>query len=762
MKKSKIEHYSDKEALDFHTNEKSGKIEINSSKPMTTKRDLALAYSPGVAAPVKAIAENPDLAYEYTTKGNLVAVISNGSAILGLGNLGAIASKPVMEGKAVLFKRFADIDSIDLEIDSNDPNEIINSIKNFSKSFGGINLEDIAAPDCFVIEDKLKEILDIPVFHDDQHGTAIITTAALINAVDIAKKDLKKIKVVVNGAGASAMACTNLFKSTGVPQENITMVDRKGVIHRGRDDLNQWKSAHAIETNNRTLDDAIKDADVFLGLSAAGALKKEMVKKMAKNPIIFACANPDPEITPEEIEEVRDDAIVATGRSDYPNQVNNLIGFPYIFRGALDVRAKTINEEMKTAAAKAIAELAREIVPEEVAAAMGGETPSYGKEYIIPSTFDPRLISVIPVAVARAAMESGVARKNIENFEIYSEQLKQRLDPSVTIMQGINSQIKKTKKRVVFADGEDENTLKAAIAFKNSNLGIPIIVAKEKVVKERLKEIGYGDDFDIEIINSTNKEKREKYVNFLFKKLQREEGLLERDCDRLIRNDRVIWGSCMVSCGDADAMVTGNTRRYAQSLQKIKKVVDPRPGEIMFGLNMVVNKGKTVFIGDTSVHEYPTSEQLAEIAISSARVVRLFGFDPKVAFLSHSTFGQPLTSRTKHIRDAVEILKNKNVDFKFDGDMQPDVALNQEYSDLYPFSDIVGKANILIMPGQHSAAISYKIMKALGGAKVIGPLLIGLGQPIEIAPLRSSTSDILNLASVAAYSAGVISYKKPN
>ena len=762
MKKSKIEHYSDKEALDFHTNEKSGKIEINSSKPMTTKRDLALAYSPGVAAPVKAIAENPDLAYEYTTKGNLVAVISNGSAILGLGNLGAIASKPVMEGKAVLFKRFADIDSIDLEIDSNEPNEIINSIKNFSKSFGGINLEDIAAPDCFVIEDKLKEILDIPVFHDDQHGTAIITTAALINAVDIAKKDLKKIKVVVNGAGASAMACTNLFKSTGVPQENITMIDRKGVIHRGRDDLNQWKSAHAIETNNRTLDDAIKDADVFLGLSAAGALKKEMVKKMAKNPIIFACANPDPEITPEEIEEVRDDAIIATGRSDYPNQVNNLIGFPYIFRGALDVRAKTINEEMKTAAAKAIAELAREIVPEEVAAAMGGETPSYGKEYIIPSTFDPRLISVIPVAVARAAMKSGVARKNIENFEIYSELLKQRLDPSVTIMQGINSQIKKTKKRVVFADGEDENTLKAAIAFKNSNLGIPIIVAKEKVVKERLKEIGYGDDFDIEIINSTNKEKREKYVNFLFKKLQREEGLLERDCDRLIRNDRVIWGSCMVSCGDADAMVTGNTRRYAQSLQKIKKVVDPRPGEIMFGLNMVVNKGKTVFIGDTSVHEYPTSEQLAEIAISSARVVRLFGFDPKVAFLSHSTFGQPLTSRTKHIRDAVEILKNKNVDFKFDGDMQPDVALNQEYSDLYPFSDIVGKANILIMPGQHSAAISYKIMKALGGAKVIGPLLIGLGQPIEIAPLRSSTSDILNLASVAAYSAGVISYKKPN
>ncbi len=762
MKKVKIEHYSDKEALDFHTNEKSGKIEINSSKPMTTKRDLALAYSPGVAAPVKAIAQNPDLAYEYTTKGNLVAVISNGSAILGLGNLGAVASKPVMEGKAVLFKRFADIDSIDLEIDSNDTNEIINSIRNFSKSFGGINLEDIAAPDCFIIEEKLKELLDIPVFHDDQHGTAIITTAALINAVDIAKKNLKKIKIVINGAGAAAMACANLFKSSGVPQKNITMLDRKGVIYRGRENLNQWKSAHAVETKNRTLSDAIKNADVFLGLSAAGALKKEMVKKMAKNPIIFACANPDPEITPEQVEEVRNDAIIATGRSDYPNQVNNLIGFPYIFRGALDVRAKTINEEMKTAAADAIAKLAREIVPEEVAAAMGGETPFYGKEYIIPSTFDPRLISVIPVAVAKAAMSSGVARKNIENFDVYSEQLKQRLDPSVTIMQGINSKIKKNKKRVVFADGEDENTLKAAIAFKNSNLGIPIIVAKENVVKERLKEIGYGENFDIEIVNSTKKEKREKYVNFLFKKLQREEGLLHRDCDRMVRNDRVIWGSCMVACGDADAMVTGNTRRYAQSLQKIKKVVDPRPGEIMFGLNMVVNRGKTVFIGDTSVHEYPTSEQLAEIAISAARVVRLFGFDPKVAFLSHSTFGQPLTSRTKHIRDAVEILKNKEVDFKFDGDMQPDVALNNEYADLYPFSEIVGNANILIMPGQHSATISHKMMKSLGGAKVIGPLLIGLGQPIEIAPLRSSTSDILNLASVAAYSAGVINYKKLN
>ena len=762
MKKKKIEHYSDKEALEFHNNIKSGKIEIISSKPMTTKRDLALAYSPGVAAPVKAIFKNPDLAYDYTTKGNLVAVISNGSAILGLGNLGALASKPVMEGKAVLFKRFADIDAIDLEIDSSDTDEIVNSIKNFSKSFGGINLEDIAAPNCFIIEEKLKEILDIPVFHDDQHGTAIITYAALTNAIDIAKKDIKKIKIVVNGAGASAMACTNLFKNSGVPQKNITMLDRKGVIHKGRDDLNRWKSAQAIETKNRTLEDVINNADVFLGLSSAGALKKEMVKKMAKNPIIFACANPDPEITPEEVEEIRSDAIIATGRSDYPNQVNNLIGFPYIFRGALDVRAKTINEEMKVAAANAIASLARERVPDEVAAAMGGDRPTYGKDYIIPSTFDPRLISVIPVAVAKAAIKTGVARKKIENFDTYAEQLKQRLDPSVTIMQGINSQIKKKQQRVVFADGEDKNTLKAAIAFKSSGLGIPILVAKEKVVKQRLKDIGYSENFNIEIVNSNLKEKREQYVKHIFKKLHRDQGFLERDCDRMIRNDRVVWGSCMVSCGDADAMVTGNTRRYGQSLEKVLKVVDSRPGEIMFGLNMVVSKGRTVFIGDTTVHEYPSSSQMAEIAISAARVVRLFGFDPKIAFLSHSTFGQPITSRTKHIRDAVEILKQKKVDFKFDGDMQPDVALNEEYKELYPFSEIVGKANVLIMPGQHSATISYKIMKTLGGAKVIGPLLIGLGQAIEIAPLRSSTSDILNLASVAAYSASVINYSKKN
>ena len=758
MKKTKVDHYTDKEALDFHSHKKPGKIEISSSKNMTTKRDLALAYSPGVAAPVRAISNNPETVFDYTSKGNLVAVISNGSAILGMGNLGALASKPVMEGKAVLFKRFADIDSIDLEIDSNDPNEIINSIKNFAPSFGGINLEDIAAPDCFIIEEKLKEILDIPVFHDDQHGTAIITTAALINALDISKKKIDKIKIVVNGAGASAMACTNLFYKSGVPKKNITMVDRQGVIFRGRENLNQWKSSHAIETKDRTLNDVIKNADVFLGLSAKGALTKDMVKKMANNPIIFACANPDPEITPEEIEEVRNDAIIATGRSDYPNQVNNLIGFPYIFRGALDVRSKTINEEMKVAAVHAIANLAREDVPDEVVAAMGGERPHYGKEYIIPSTFDPRLISVIPAAVAKAAINTGVARIKIEDFESYKDQLKQRLDPTVTIMQGINSYIKKKLKKVVFADGEDENMLKAAIAFKNSKLGIPILIGKEELIKEQIKKIGYNENFDIEIVNSKDKPKREKYVKYLFKRLQREQGMLERDCDRLVKNDRVIWASCMVACADADAMITGNTRRYSSSLEKITNVVDPRPGEIMFGLNLVVNRGKTIFICDTSVIEYPDANQLADMASSAARVVRLFGFDPKVAFLSHSTFGEPVTDRTKRISDAVEILKDRKVDFKFDGEMQPDVALEEMYKELYPFSEIVGNSNVLIMPSQHSAAISYKMIKSMSRAKVIGPLLIGLGQPIEIAPLRSSTSEIINLASIAAYSAHVIDY----
>ena len=756
-KKTEIDHYSDKEALDFHINGKSGKIEIGSSKPLTTKRDLSLAYSPGVAAPVKEIAKNPDLAYDYTSKGNLVAVISNGSAILGLGNLGALASKPVMEGKAVLFKRFADIDSIDIEINNNNPDAIIETIKNIGGSFGGINLEDIAAPDCFIIEQKLKELLDIPIFHDDQHGTAIITTAALINALDISKKEIEKVKVVVNGAGASAQACANLFKSYGVKSENIVMCDSKGVIYKGRENIDQFKSVYAIDTKLRTLDDAMKGADVFLGLSAKDVVSKEMVKSMAKNPIIFACANPDPEIKPELIQEVRSDAIIATGRSDYPNQVNNLIGFPYIFRGALDVRAKEINETMKIAAAKAIALLARENVPDEVVSAYGGDRPRYGKDYIIPSTFDPRLISVIPAAVAQAAIKSGVARRTIEDLEIYKDQLSNRLDPTMSLMQGINAKVRKNPKKVIFAEGEDENMLKAAIEFGRNKLGTPILIGAEKRIKQQLKNIGLNENYKIEIVNSTNKEKREKYVKHLYKRLQRE-GQLERDVDRLVRNDRIAWGASMIACKDADAMVTGNIRHYAASIEKLKKVTDPRPGEEIFGMTMITLKGKTILVADTNVQDFPSPERLVKVSKSCVRVARLFGFDPKVAFLSHSTFGKPISKNTKHVRDAIDLLKKEKVDFDFDGEMQPDVALNPIYQEIYPFSKIVGNANILIMPALHSAAISTKLMKVFGGGKLIGPLLIGLGSPIEVAPLRASTSEILNLASIAAYSSDVIDY----
>ena len=758
-KKSKIDHYTDKEALDFHINGKSGKIEVISSKSLTTKRDLSLAYSPGVAAPVKEIYKNPDASYDYTSKGNLVAVISNGSAILGLGNLGSLASKPVMEGKAVLFKRFADIDSIDIEVESSDTEEIVNTIKNIAGTFGGINLEDIAAPACFVIEQKLREVLDIPVFHDDQHGTAIITTAALINALDISNKKIDKAKIVINGAGASAIACANLFKLLGVKNENLVMCDRKGVIYKGREKVDQFKSAFALETRLRTLEDAMKGADVFLGLSAKDVVTKEMIKSMSKNPIIFACANPDPEIKPELIDEVRSDAIVATGRSDYPNQVNNLIGFPYIFRGALDVRAKIINDEMKMAAARAIALLAREEVPDEVVAAYGGERPKFGKRYIIPSTFDPRLISVIPAAVAEAAIKSGAARKKIDNFEEYKDKLTNRLDPSMSIMQGINSKVRKNPKRVIFAEGEDESMLKAAIEFGKNKLGTPIVIGNEKRVRETLNRVGLDENYKIKIVNSTDKEKREKYCKYLYKKLQRT-GQLERDVDRLVRNDRIAFGASMLACKDADAMVTGNIRHYAASVEKLKHVCSARKGEPIFGLTMIVFKGRTVLVADTNVQDFPSSERLVEVAKSCVRVSRLFGFDPKVAFLSHSTFGKPISRNTKHVREAIEILKSKDVDFDFDGEMQPDVALNPIYKEIYPFSKIVGNANILIMPALHSAAISTKLMKSFGGAKLIGPLLVGLDQPIEVAPLRSTTSDILNLASIAAYSADVIDYDK--
>ena len=754
-----MEKFTDKEALDYHSQGKPGKIEIIASKPMSTQRDLALAYSPGVAVPVEAIAKDPSKAYDYTSKGNTVAVISNGSAILGLGNLGALASKPVMEGKAVLFKRFADIDSIDIEVDSQNAEEIINCIAKIGNSFGGINLEDIASPDCFIIEQELKNRLKIPVFHDDQHGTAIITVAGILNALEIVKKSIKNVRVVANGAGAAGLSCISLLKAMGLPDDNVVMLDKEGVIYKGRPKVDQFKSAHAANTKLRTLEEAMKGADIFLGLSAKNVVTPAMVKSMAKDPIIFACANPDPEILPELIEETRSDAIVATGRSDYPNQVNNVLGFPYIFRGALDCRAKTINEEMKIAAAKAIADLAKEDVPDEVVAAYGGERPKFGKNYIIPSPFDPRLIRNVSAAVAEAAMKSGVAQKKIEDFSAYKDSLAARLDPSIGFLQNIYAQVRKKQKRVIFAEGEEESMLRAAIDFKNNGLGTPILIGSSEKIAQQLKDLGLTLDKSIEIHNSKDEIQRQRYTDHIYKRLQRK-GFLKRDCDRLIRTNRIVFGSCMVDLGDADAMVTGVTRTFSDTLENIKYVVDERPGEIIFGLTIAVTKKGTVFIADTNVHEYPTAENLADIAISSARVARILGFTPRVAFLAHSTFGKPMSERSVHLREARDLLEKRKVDFEFEGEMQPDVALNQKFKTIYPFSKLSAPANILIMPAIHSAAISTKLLKELGGSTLIGPVLIGLNKPIQISTLRSKVTDIFNMAAMAAYKSDVIKYKK--
>jgi malate dehydrogenase (oxaloacetate-decarboxylating)(NADP+) len=664
-----------------------------------------------------------------------------------------------MEGKAVLFKRFADIDSIDIEVDSQNAEEIINCVAKIGNSFGGINLEDIASPDCFIIEQELKNRLKIPVFHDDQHGTAIITVAGILNALEIVKKSIKKVRVVANGAGAAGLSCISLLKAMGLPDDNVVMLDKEGVIYKGRPKVDQFKSAHAADTKLRTLEEAMKGADVFLGLSAKNVVTPAMVKSMAKDPIIFACANPDPEILPELIEKTRSDAIIATGRSDYPNQVNNVLGFPYIFRGALDCRAKTINEEMKIAAARAIADLAKEDVPDEVVAAYGGERPKFGKNYIIPSPFDPRLIRNVSAAVAEAAMKSGVAQKKIEDIAAYKDSLAARLDPSVGFLQNIYAQVRKKQKRVIFAEGEEESMLRAAIDFKNNGLGTPVLIGSSEKIAQQLKDLGLTLDKSIEIHNSKDEKQRQKYTDHVYKRLQRK-GFLKRDCDRLIRTNRIVFGSCMVDLGDADAMVTGVTRTFSDTLENIKYVVDERPGEIIFGLTIVVTKKGTVFIADTNVHEYPTAENLADIAISSARVARTLGFTPRVAFLAHSTFGKPMSERSIHLREARDLLEKRKVDFEFEGEMQPDVALNPKFKTIYPFSKLSAPANILIMPAIHSAAISTKLLKELGGSTLIGPLLIGLNKPIEIATLRSKVSDIFNMAAIAAFSSDVIKYKK--
>jgi malate dehydrogenase (oxaloacetate-decarboxylating)(NADP+) len=743
--------FTDEEALQFHSRGKPGKLEITPTKPMATQRDLSLAYSPGVAVPVRRIAENPDLAYDYTSKGNLVAVISNGTAILGLGDLGALASKPVMEGKAVLFKRFADVDSIDLEVDTKDVDEFIGAVRYLGPSFGGINLEDIKAPDCFIIEQRLRELMDIPVFHDDQHGTAIIATAGLINALHITGRDLKSCKIVCNGAGAAAIACVELVKSMGVPHENIILCDSKGVVYQGRTDgMNQWKSAHAVPTKLRSLADAMAGADVFFGLSVAGALTKAMVKSMAPNPIIFAMANPDPEILPEDVAAVRSDAIMATGRSDYPNQVNNVLGFPYIFRGALDVRARTINEEMKIAAAEALAELAREDVPDEVAAAYHGSQLSFGRDYLIPAPFDPRLISRIPVAVAKAAMASGVARRQITDLGAYAAELSARLDPIAGTLQSVYTHVKTSPRRVIFAEGEEDRMIRAANSFANQGLGKAILVGREDVIATTLKASALELNENVEILNARLSHRNVEYGDYLYSRLQRE-GFLHRDCQRMANQDRNIFAACMLALGDADAMVTGLTRNYSVALDNVRRALDAKQGHRPIAVSMALVRGRTVFIADTSIHELPTAEELADIAQEAAGVARRFGVEPRVAFLSYSTFGYPKGDRAEYVRRAVKVLDQRNVDFEYDGEMAADVALSPEAMALYPFCRLKGPANVLVMPAAHSASISTKMLQQLGGVTVVGPLLTGLSKPVQIASMSATANDIVNLAAIAAF-----------
>ena len=745
--------FSDEEALNLHQYPQPGKIALAPTKPMATQRDLALAYSPGVAVPVRRIAENPDAAYDYTAKRNMVAVISNGTAILGLGNLGALASKPVMEGKSVLFKRFADIDSFDIEVATQDPDEFITVVKNITAAFGGINLEDIKSPECFIIESALQDMADIPVFHDDQHGTAIICAAGLINALEITGKRIEDIKVVLCGAGAAGLSSLSLVKALGVRKENTTVVDIHGVVYEGRGvDMDQWKSVHATATDKRTLAEAMVGADVFLGMSAKGVLTPEMVAGMAADPIIFAMANPDPEIAPEEVAKVRSDAIVATGRSDYPNQVNNVLCFPYIFRGALDVRARRVNDDMKLAAARALAQLAREDVPDEVAAAYQGRHLKFGKDYIIPSPFDPRLIWYVPPFVAQAAMDTGVARKPIDDMDAYRKRLEQRLDPSAGFLQHITSTVRsRPPRRIVFAEGEDIRVIRAAHAFKLQGLGTPILCGRENLIEENMRAAGIDPaEEGIEIINARLSHRNAAYAQLLYSRLQRS-GYLKRDVDRLINLDRNSFAAAMLASGHADGMVTGVTRAFDQALTDVLRVVDPAPDGRIMGLSIVLAKGRTLFIADTTVAETPSPEELGDIAVEAAMAVRAMGHTPRVAFMSYSTFGNPSGERSERVKQAVSLLEQRGVDFEFEGEMPPDVALDPARWTNYPFQRLTAPANVLVMPAIQSASISTKLIEALGGATVVGPLLLGLSRPVQICQLSDSVSKILTMATFAAY-----------
>src|ERR1700751_5815511 len=745
---------SEDEALQFHAGGRPGKLSIAPTKPLMTQRDLTLAYSPRVAFPCLAIQRDPGTAYDYTSKGNFVAVISNGTAVLGLGDLGAQAAKPGMEGKAALFKRFADIDSIDLEIDTRDVDEFVNCVRFLHPAFGGINLEDIKAPECFIIEERLRELLEIPVFHDDQHGTAIIAAAGLINALPLTRRELHTTKMVVNGAGAASIACVELFKTMGLPSENVVLCDTRGVIYHGRTEgMNQWKSAHAAETRARTLAEAIEGTDAFLGLSAKGAVDQPMVRSMADKPIIFAMANPDREITPEEVRAVRSDAIIATGRSDYPNQVNNVLGFPYIFRGALDVRASTINDAMKIAAAEALAELAREDVPDEVAAAYSGERLLYGPDYIIPAPFDPRLIWAVPSAVAQAAMDSGVARKPILDMDLYKRSLRGRLDPTAAGLEQIFERVRATPKRVVFAEGEEEKTIRAAVLFKESGYGTPVLVGREERIKATMSAIGLTLSEGLEFHNARLSHHNKRYTDFLYARQQRQ-GMLHRDCHRRVNKDRNVFAACMVACADANAMVTGVTRNSFDVLDEVSRVIAIKPDSLLFGLTVLLARERTVLLADTLVHEVPSAAQLADIAIQAAAKAHQLGLEPRVGLLSYSNLGNPMGKDVERVREAVALLDQRRAGFEYDGEMSADVALDENLMRrLYPFCRLGGPANVLIMPELHSANIAAKLLPQLGGGTVVGPLLLGLSHPVQIVNMGATVSDLVNLAALSAHDA---------
>jgi len=750
------------EALDYHSMGRKGKVEVVSSKPCQTQRDLSLAYTPGVAEPCLEIHANPEDAYKYTSKGNLVGVVSNGTAVLGLGDIGALAGKPVMEGKGVLFKRFADIDVFDIELNTHNADEIIKAVQLLEPTFGGINLEDIKAPECFYIEEELKKTMNIPVFHDDQHGTAIISGAALVNALEVQGKKIDQVRVVFSGAGAAGIACAKLYERLGVRRENMMLVDTKGVVYRGRTEgMNKYKEYFANQTNARSLADAIKGADVFCGVSAKGVLSKEMVKSMADKPVVFAMANPDPEITYDDATSVRDDIIMATGRSDFPNQVNNVLGFPFIFRGTLDVRATSINDEMKIAASRALAKLAKEDVPDNVLKAYGKKRIEFGREYIIPKPFDPRVLFWEATAVAKAAMDTGVAKKPIADFEKYRDELEARLGKSREVMRFYINKAKSEPKRIVFPEGEEDKILRAAQVLVDEGIAKPILLGAPDAVNQHIKDLGL-DLKDVEIIRPRKSPRFEEYVSALYN-LRKRKGMTSVSANQLLKNNYNVYGMMMVEMGDADGLISGLTEHYPETIRPALQIIGTRPGvRKICGAYMMVFKNRTIFISDATVNIEPDAEDLADIALLTAEKALYMNVVPRVAMLSFSNFGSTQHPLTEKVRRAVEIIRKKAPNLVVEGEMMADTALDPDIvSEVFPFSEIKGDANVLICPDLTSANIAYKVLAKLGGATAIGPMLLGIRKPVYLLVPGCDVNDIVNITAVAVSEAQRIAENPP-